>query len=667
MSVIDLRGLKLPVSQVITIDFETYYGDDYTLSKLTTEQYVRDPRFEVIGVGVRLDDGQSFWMEEAAFRKWVAQVDFTKVGLLAHHAHFDGFILSEHYGVRPGFWFDTLSMARALLGVEVGGSLGKVMAHFGVGAKGHEVVLAKGKRRRDFDAVSWTQYGNYCLNDCRGTAAIFEKMAPSFPVSEFYLVDFTVREFTEPALVADVAKLQLALQDENARKTALLSRSASDRETLMSNGKFALALVDLGVEPPLKWSEKQEKETFAFAKSDPGMQELLDHPRDEVRWLAEARVGVKSTINESRIGRFLAMGRQNKPVPVYLKYSGAHTHRWSGGDKVNFQNLPRGGVLRDSLLAPPGHKVIAIDSGQIEARGVAWLAEDSDLLADFANNVDVYSKFASEVYGRPVDRKKPEDKIAGFVGKVCVLGLGYSMGWRKFALYLLGGAMGGPPVQFTRADAQSMGVDVAEFRMGETGGQNHGDVVASMVSRLSVEDLMTHCAVAKFIVDRYRRVRKNIPELWRRTEKLITAMTQDVSWGGTFGPGDGFTILRHAIKLPNGLVLRYPGLEKRDGGYTYISGHGKLRTKLYGGLLVENLVQSFCRVIVADQAVEIYNRTLLRPVTTTHDELVYVARGDEAEMALDTGLRIMKTPLWWCPNLPLNAEGGFGDSYGDAK
>jgi hypothetical protein len=365
-----LTALERPIDAIITIDFETYYADDYTLSSMTTEQYVRDPRFEVILVGVKVGTSPAVWMLEEDFRRWAATVDWSRVAILAHHAHFDGLILAHHFGIIPALYLDTLSMARPVHGTEVGGSLAKLSVHYGLGEKGHEVINAKNKRLKDFSPEELAAYGGYCINDCELEYALFLRLAPQLPEIELWVIDSTVRWYTEPLFILNEQLLQDFLVYERARKEALLARVGADKKVLGSNDKFAALLrkvadeLNIDLEPPTKVSPASGQPIYAFAKSDPGMQALLDHPIDEIRWLAEARIAIKSTINETRTERLLRAGSAGRRVPVYLKYGGAHTHRWSGGDRMNFQNFERvpeeikkpgdewRGTLRKALEAP---------------------------------------------------------------------------------------------------------------------------------------------------------------------------------------------------------------------------------------------------------------------------------------------------------------------------
>lgn len=357
--------------QIAFVDYETHWSDTHTLNKMNVEQYVRNPEFEVIGVGAELN-GKAHWFEHAEFQQWTKSVDWAVTAFAAHNCNeFDAFIASQVDGVNPCLWVDTQAMSRVFLPADVGKALEKIAAFFGVGVKGKEVVLAKGMHRKDFDEHDWAAYGLYCLTDVALMKACFYEMVDSIPDEEFALMDLTCRMMTEPIFEGDTKLLEQFIDDEKKRKRDLLERliretegqivSADDtaalKKILMSNDKLAAMLVLLGVEPPMKVSAKKSAKagkpvlTYAFAKSDPGMQALLEHEDDDVRFLAEARVGIKSTINETRGQRFLGMA-QRGPMPVLLRYHGAHTSRWSGSGRMNMQNLPRGGKLRGAMRAP---------------------------------------------------------------------------------------------------------------------------------------------------------------------------------------------------------------------------------------------------------------------------------------------------------------------------
>ena len=410
---------------IVTIDFETYYDKDYSLSKMTTEAYVRSPDFEIIGVGVKVNHYPTDWYSGDNPGKFLKSLDYSKRAILCHNTAFDGAILSWHFGIKPRLWLDTLSMARPLHNVTVGGSLAKLAAHYGLGKKGDEVVAALGKRRKDFTAADLAQYGEYCKNDVNLTYALWNKMKVGFPASELMVIDQTLRMYTEPVIELDVPLLEKHLEEVRARKLTLIRDLGNGpmseeevRNMLMSNDKFAEYLTLLGVEPPRKVSPTTGKETWAFAKTDKGMTDLLEYPDERVQNVAAARLGVKSTIEETRTESLIGVAGRGR-LPIMLNYYGAHTGRFSGGDKLNLQNLPSRGntTIRRALKAPEKQSLIACDSSQIEARMVAWVAGQDDLVQAFREKRDVYSEFASEVYGRTITKA---DKTERFVGKTCI-------------------------------------------------------------------------------------------------------------------------------------------------------------------------------------------------------------------------------------------------------
>lgn len=658
--------------KLLTLDAETFYDSEYTLKKLSTTEYVFDPRFELIGMGVTLD-GRKVWMEEPQWRAFAKALDWSQVAVLAHHAHFDGLILSYHYGVRPCQWFDTLSMARAIHGETKAADLDSLMRYYEVGEKGHEVVAAKGKRRVDFTQTEWNQYGVYCLNDCTGTRDVFRKMLPGFPRRELDLIDITVRMYTEPSLLLDMPKMEEYLAWEIARKEDLLRRIGATRADLSSSDKFAELLRSIGVEPPTKDSPKTKnsdgspKQIWAFAKTDPTFQELLADENDNVRWLCEARQGAKSVGNETRSGRLIGIGAGGRALPVYLKYAGAGTFRWSGADKVNWQNFerlnkkdPRKGTIRRSICAPAGHFIVGGDAAQIEARFNAWYSGQTDLVDAFATGKDAYSLFASVIYNRHIDRKKnPDDEIPGHVGKTSVLGLGFQMGYKKFGGEMLKGAGGAAPVQFTAADIEKLGIDPRTFL------DNPHNVaeVAALPSRLSLKDKVLHYIVAHHIVGVYRRTNDKIVANWGTNKEIINLMAQ--GYTGPVGNGDIFSLVKDGILLPSGLVMHYRDLRLEDKQYTYLAKRGK-RSKLYGGLLTENLTQALCRIIVSDAMWRLH-KDGLKIVHMEHDFIGGVCPIPEAVYWKERLLEEIATPPDWAPGIPLAAEGGYGLTLADTK
>jgi hypothetical protein len=386
---------------------------------MTTEAYIRDPRFEVVGVAIKVNDQEVDWYSGADPGGFLRAIDYSDKAILCHNTAFDGAILSWKFGIKPKLWLDTLSMARPLHSMTVGGSLKALATYYRLGDKGDEVLRTMGMRRRDFTPEQMAAYADYCIQDVNLTYRLFKKMAKGFPQEELLVIDQTLRMYTEPKLELDPVVLDAHLEAIHERKAKLLAKLGGEEKAkkfLMSNNKFADLLRAFGVEPPMKTSPTTGKQTYAFAKNDTAFTALLEHPKAAVRTIVEARLGTKSTIEETRTNRFLEIAERG-PLPIMLNYYGAHTGRFSGGDKVNLQNLPRGGALRKALAAPDGHVVVACDSSQIEARLVAYLAGQDDLVQSFREGRDVYSEFATDVYQRPVTKA---DKVERHVGKTCV-------------------------------------------------------------------------------------------------------------------------------------------------------------------------------------------------------------------------------------------------------
>lgn len=342
---------------LITVDFETYYDREFSLSKITTEEYVRDLRFEVIGVGVKLNNNETEWASgsKEEIKAFLQTFNWDEAMFLAHNTMFDGAIASWLFDIHPRVYTDTLCIARAVDGVEVSGSLRALAERYSLGVKGTEVIQALGKRRVDFAPEELSRYGDYCINDVNLTYDLFKVFAPTFPRDELKLIDLSLRMFVEPTLDLDLGLLEQHLVETRDYKDKLLVSAGVDKQDLMSNAKFAALLEGLGVAAPTKISPTTGKRTFAFAKTDEAFKALKDHDDPQVQSLVAARLGNKSTLEETRTQRFIDISKRGL-LPVPVKYYAAHTGRWGGDDKINLQNLPSRGVaakkLKCSIVAP---------------------------------------------------------------------------------------------------------------------------------------------------------------------------------------------------------------------------------------------------------------------------------------------------------------------------
>jgi DNA polymerase len=607
---------------MITIDFETFYSQDYSLTKLTVEEYVRDSRFEVVGVAVKVNNASTEWFsgchDDTA--RWLAQFDWGNHFVLAHNAMFDAAILTWRFGQKPKAWLDTLSMARAMFGTQVGGSLRKLAEHFAIGVKGTEVEDAKGLRREHFSAEQLAKYGEYCINDVELTFELFANLDIGFPTIEKRLIDITIRMFSDPVVELDPKKLEEHLVSVRARKELLFKNANITKEILNSSAKFADLLRQYGVVPPVKISPATGKDTFAFAKSDKNFMALLEHPIEEVQALVAARVGAKSTLEETRTERFISIANRGPicgalhRVPIPLKYYAAHTGRWGGADKINLQNLPsrgaEGSKLKRCLVAPRGHVIIDCDSSQIEARVLAWLAGQKNLLALFAAKQDVYTYMAGRIFSIPDYDVSPEQR---FIGKTTVLGAGYGMGAVKF-----------------QAQLENMG---------------------------KVLDIDT----CKHIIRGYRLSNEFISGWWRHLDGVLANMLANKE--AIVDKVDLMTLSPFTgILLPNNLYVNYPELTRHsDNKFTYKTRTGM--QSIYGGKVAENLCQAVARCIIGEQMIQIEKR--YRVALTVHDAIACVVTEAEANEARAYIEECMRTAPSWAEGLPLNCESGMATNYGD--
>jgi len=505
--------------------------------------------------------------------------------------------------------------------VEVGGSLKALAERYNVGAKGTEILNALDKRRLDFTDDELDRYGDYCINDVELTYKLFSIfMKQGFPKKELRIIDCTLRMFIHPMLELDQDLLGQHLEKIKEHKDKLLcDAGVTDKKELMSNDKFADLLRSKGVEPPTKISPTTEKETYAFAKTDEGFKALAEHENSEVQALVAARLGNKSTLEETRTQRFIDIsGRGTLPVPV--RYYAAHTGRWGGDDKINLQNLPsrgpNGKMLKRSIIAPEGHILIDCDSSQIEARVLAWFAGQDDLTDAFRKKEDVYIKMAARIYEVPEDQITKDQR---FVGKTTILGAGYGMGAVKF-----------------QAQLKSFGTDI------------------------SLNE-------ARRIIEIYRNANWKISHVWREAQNMVSRMAKGETY--RFGKKGVVEVIgnRESIRLPSKLLMRYEDLkgEQNSQGIEYSYKTRRGRTRIYGGKVIENVCQALARCVIGDQMLLINNK--YRAVLTVHDSVIACVPESEAEEAQQYVEKCMKYVPTWAKGLPLECESGMAYAYGDCE
>lgn len=606
---------------LITIDFETYYAKDYGLKKFTTEEYIRDEQFEVIGVAVKQAEGDTQWFsgtyEET--KAFLNTFDWANSFALGHNMRFDAAILSWIFDIHPRGLFDTMSMGQVLHGLTESVSLANLATLYGIGVKGTEVHDALGKHRLDFTPQDLHQYGNYCINDVDLTYDLFYKMKDKVTPQEMRLIDLTIKMFTEPTLVLNKGLLLHHLHNVRTKKEDLLASAAVDKDLLMSNPKFAELLKAFGVEPPMKVSHTTGKETYAFAKTDEEFKALLEHEDPRVQILTAARLGNKSTIEETRTEQFINIANRGL-LPVPLKYAGATvSHRWSGVDGINLQNLPRTSELRKAICAPKGYKLIASDLSNIELRLAYWFAKSHTKIEQIKNGVDLYKQSATEITGTPYDEV---DEDLRFIFKVVNLSGIYGVGAAKMHSILKQG-----------------GVDK------------------------DIEEV-------KRIVYAYRDANPELVRAWADAGTMLESIRDKKNYA--MGNGNIITSGVESMIKPNGMSLGLPNLRKlrtEDGReswvYDKLLGRSIIPEYIHPSKTFQRCIQSLARDIIAEQLIAVSKK--YKVVMTVHDELVMVCPEDDVDNCVAYVKQCMSTPPSWCADLPLGCKVGVGDNYGEAK
>lgn len=602
-----------------TVDLESYYDKDYSLSKkdVTTQRYVDDTRFETIGVAVKKNDEETVWCTgtHEEIRNWLHSFDWRNSFLLAHNALFDATILAWRFGIYPKVILDTLSMARAVLGMDAGGSLKALAERYELGVKGEEVIHAMGKRRIDFAEDELARYGEYCRNDVELTYALFKKLAHRFNKIEIALIDMTIKMHADPHFMLDRQMLEEHLVQVRENKEKLLAECGLDKENLMSNQKLAEVLEQFGVEVPRKISLRTGKETFAFAKSDEAFKALLEHEDERVQAVIAARLGVKSTLEEKRTEKFIDIHEAGGALPVPLKYYGAITGRWSAIDGINLQNLPRASKLKKAIVPPLGYSIVGADLSNIELRVGLAFAGQNDKLKMLGEGLDLYKDFVAPIFNVPYDEV---DEGQRFIGKTSQLSLIYGTGAKKLRAAI-------------KADAK-YGKDIGE-------------------------------ELAEKIVSTYRQEYSQVKAAWYDAGKALDAIRFHEYAEIGLGPLTLKVEGAHGIKLPSGLYLTYPELRVSEDElgrkqYAYQTRKGKV--SIHAAKCYQNVIQALARCVMGEAMVRVHKKY---PVALTIHDALYIAvpteEAEEARRFIITELR--KAPTW-LPDMPLDAEGGIGDN-----
>jgi hypothetical protein len=638
--------------KIATVDLETYWAVGHSLTKMSPIAYCMHPDTEIISCAFKFgNDPTVVVFGEQAVIDYCNNVDWSQYWVVGHNlSGFDSMILSWRLGVKPKLWGCTLAMARPIHAKDVGLSLAKLVAHYGLGYKDQSALIAtKGKNLCDFSDDEIDEMRIYNAADVDQCYGLLLKLIPQTRREEVKLIDMTIRMLIEPKFKSDATLLANTLTEEGVRKKAMLVEAAQKMDVyeigmdddeaasaaltvLSSAAKFAAFLRTIEVDVPTKVSPTTGKEIPALAKTDEGFLSLQEHDDPLVATAAAARLDAKSTILQTRIQAFMdaSNAHPEKKVPIPLKYYGADTTgRWSGWG-YNPQNLPRvnpynprpSDALRRSLIAPPGHKVVVADLSGIELRVNHFLWKVPSSVAMYQaepEKADLYKDFASRLYDIDYDEVT---KVQRQVGKVAHLGLGFGAGY----------------VTFQKVAKLMGGVDITEDE-------------------------------SRDIVDKWRDEYYEITKGWRTCHAALPTIMRGAE-GNAVDPWGMVVPVPEGLRTPKGLI-RYPDLRTEvnedDNRKEFVYGHGRNKARIYAGKIDENIVQHLARCVIADNALAVQKLTKLNPALMVHDELVYIVPEDEAEIMLDIVQQVMRTPPTWWPELITWSEGDIADTYGDAK
>lgn len=607
---------------ILFIDFESAYSSkDYTLKKMSMIEYVRDSRFKAFGLAMGGLDTEIAWIPAAGIEGFIQQmakeVGWPNITVVGHNIKFDATILHEVYEVTPGHFIDTKGMSKAVLGKSVKGhSLADLATHFGLESKG----IMKTDGLRDLTAEQERELAEYCVHDVELCRTIFEKLAPNFPSSQYEAMHRTVSMFVSPKVELNVPLLEKTAREEAIRRANIFKEIGIDKKEFASNKKFPDLLAREGYEVPTKISPRTGKTIPALALGDPEFLEMAEEGNERLKTLCEARIAAKSTLLETRSAKLAAIGRTGR-WPFDVEFSGAdQTHRFSGGGGAggNPQNFTRDSALREAVEAPNGYSLVVGDFSNIELRLVAYLSKDPGLVQAIEQGIDLYCDIASVFYGRKITKA---DKKERQFGKIMILGLGYGMGAAKFA-------------------------KTVRLQTGEN---------------LTEEQ-------ARKAVDLYRVRYGGVPRLWERLDKDIVRLTSTYN---SFRTGNDLAVTLHkeAIELPSGLRLRYPNLRQVVEGrrtewvYDVYRKKNLEQAKLYGGKMLENISQALAGELCKDAMLKMGDSV----TGLVHDEIhVLCKRGLELPTAQKLK-RVMSLSPTWLPSIKLDAEVGWGKSWGMAK
>ena len=682
--------------RIVVLDFEAYWNSkDYTLSKIGPISYIRDSRFSAQLMSYIVTDASTMTYDKVRVAEHdnipavlaALKLDAPDVVTVAHNGNgFDFLILSEIYHVVPRIAIDTMCMER-WTGVSriQNESLKSMAKFFQCGEKVEGTVISDGRNwPEDFTPDERTAFIQYCRNDTEQCFLSFKAMLPFVTADALLFSSITAKMACNPVLRLDDDMLTAYLNELSAKVTKarndinnmFMFKSDGDfLKAIRSSAAFVKMLELLGRKPPMKYSvaksetkrKKLEAEgktnlseedyavyTPALAKSDLDFVAMASDADERVALLVRTRLENNSSIQRSRAETFHALAKSGRPMPVMLNAFKAHTSRYTAGnsegssDRLNLQNLskrdPSQLTLRKAVQAPEGMALVACDSSQIEARILAYVANETELVDAFRRGADPYADLAEKIFQIPSEKihkgaKSGDKKLKAYrnVGKVGILSAGYGVGWRKYA-----------------------------------------DTLLRQGVRLS-SDIDQHYEMAHHAHNVYRASNPNIVAFWDTCQTVIKALY--LGYSGEFG-GPNDNIFRYSVAPicgrddvptiigPNKYTLRYFKLScevseknnREEYYYTRVKGKSELKTKIYGGALAENLCQYLAFALLQWQACRMTEQGI-RLIANIHDSFLAICPEDEAEHTKSVMESCMSSVPDWLGDFPVACEAEIGKDY----
>lgn len=683
--------------RIVALDFESFFStkDGYTLTKIGPISYIRDSRFSAQLMSYIVTDASTMTYDRVRVAEHdnipavlaALRLDAPDVVTVAHNGNgFDFLILSEIYHVVPRIAIDTMCMER-WTGVSriQNESLKSMAKFFQCGEKVEGTVISDGRNwPDDFTPDERTAFIQYCRNDTEQCFLSFKAMLPFMTADALLFSSITAKMACNPVLRLDDDMLTAYLNELSDKVTKarndinkiFMFKSDEDfLKAIRSSVSFVKMLELLGRKPPMKYSvaksetkrKKLEAEgktnlseedyavyTPALAKSDLDFVAMASDADERVALLVRTRLENNSSIQRSRAETFHALAKSGRPMPVMLNAFKAHTSRYTAGnsegssDKLNLQNLskrdPSQLTLRKAVQAPEGMALVACDSSQIEARILAYVANETELVDAFRRGADPYADLAEKIFQIPSEKihkgaKSGDKKLKAYrnVGKVGILSAGYGVGWRKYA-----------------------------------------DTLLRQGVRLS-SDIDQHYEMAHHAHNVYRASNPNIVAFWDTCQTVIKALY--LGYSGEFG-GPNDNIFQYSVAPicgrddvptivgPNKYTLRYFKLScevseknnREEYYYTRVKGKSELKTKIYGGALAENLCQYLAFALLQWQACRMTEQGI-RLIANIHDSFLAICPEDEAEHTKSVMESCMSSVPDWLGDFPVACEAEIGKDY----